>query len=95
MSYDGEKHTLLYDDDEEEVVELGEERYELSPEEAETSSSSEDEESEDLSDDEYTDKVKQEISIKYGKGAAWSELFFDPSYAVSYTHLTLPTTPYV
>jgi hypothetical protein len=80
LSYDGEKHTLLYDDDEEEVVLLGEERYELSPEEAETSSSSEDEESEDLSDDEYTDKIKQEISIKYGKGAAWSELFFDPSY---------------
>ena len=80
MSYDGEKHTLLYDDDEEEVVMLGEERYELSPEEAETSSSSSEEESEDLSDDEYTDKIKQEISIKYGKGAAWSELFFDPSY---------------
>ena len=41
LSFDGEKHTLLYDDDEEEVVDLGEERYELSPEEAETSSSSE------------------------------------------------------
>ena len=80
LSYDGEKHTLLYDDDEEEVVLLGEERHELSPEEAETSSSSEDDESEDLSDDEYTDKIKQEISIKYGKGASWSELFFDPSY---------------
>jgi hypothetical protein len=80
LSFDGEKHTLLYDDDEEEVVDLGEERHELSPEEAETSSSSEDDESEDLSDDEYTDKIKQEVSIKYGKGASWSELFFDPSY---------------
>ena len=60
-SFDGEKHTLLYDDDEEEVVDLGEERYELAPEEAETSSSSEDEGMRICQDDEYTDKIKQEI----------------------------------
>ena len=69
---------MLYDDDEEEVVDLRRGALRDCTGEAETEQSSE--KNEDLSDDEYTDKIKQEISIKYGKGAAWSELFFDPSY---------------
>ena len=80
LSFDGARHTLLYDDNEEEVVTLGEERYELNAAE----SSSDEEEScassSDESDDAMMDKLKFYVWQKVAGGASWSELFFDPSF---------------
>ena len=47
----------------------------------------------------FVDEFKNQSDVKYEELWKWSiekpEKFWDSIWAVSYTHLTLPTTPYV